>query len=116
MDVNAGEPHRSLLGPLFFFSIYINNLLIGLSSNLKLFADDTSLFISIVNDIDSSTKHLNDNLKQISKWAFQWKMSFNVGPKKQAQEVIFSCKLKQQTHLPLKFHAFSIIKQIPRNI
>ena len=64
---------------------------IGLSSSPKMFADDTSLF-SVVFDINASTSDLNNDLKQISNWAHQWKMSFNPDPTKQAQEVIFSRK------------------------
>ena len=73
--VLAGVPQGSILGPLFFL-IYINDLSHNLSSTVKLFADDTSVF-SIVHDIDSSTKQLNDDLKKISDWAYQWKMSSN---------------------------------------
>ena len=34
---------------------------------------------------------------------FQWKMSFNPDHSKQAQEVIFSHKLKKSAYLPLHF-------------
>ena len=47
-DVKAWVPQGSSLGPLLFL-IYINDLTDGLSSNTKLFADDTSLF-SIIYD------------------------------------------------------------------
>ena len=42
-NVKAAVPEGSILGPLLFL-IYINDLADGLSSNTKLFADDTSLF------------------------------------------------------------------------
>ena len=62
-----------------------------------IFADDTSLF-SVVHDVNSSAKVLNDDLKKVNDWAFQWTMFFNPDPSKQAQEVIFSHKSKRSTH------------------
>ena len=73
--------------------MYINDLADGLSSNTRLFADDTSLF-SVIHDSVITTLELNSDLSRIKQWAFQWKMSFNPDPNKQAQEVIFSRKLK----------------------
>ena len=73
------------------FVIYINDLLDNLSSNVKLFADDASLF-SAIHDINVSAGGLNEDLKKIRDWVFQWKMIFNPHTSKQAQEVIFSRK------------------------
>ena len=83
-NVNAGVPQRYILGQLLFL-IYINDLPDGLSSNAKLFADDTSLF-SVAHYINTSAIELNSDLKKISDWAFQWKMTFNTDRRKQAKK------------------------------
>ena len=57
-----------------------------------------------MHDITTSANELNNDLKKISDWAFQWKMSFNPDPSKQAQEVIFSRKLKNVSNPPLVFN------------
>ena len=62
----------------------------------------TLLYSLFVHNIDSSTNNLNDDLKKISKYAFQWKLSFKTGPTKWYQEVIFSQKLSRPNHLPLQ--------------
>ena len=85
------------------FLIYINDLSGELSSKAKLFADDTSLF-NVAHDINTSASELKNDLKKISNWAFQWKMSVNPEPSKQAQKVIFSRKLKKVPHPPLAFN------------
>ena len=59
----AGVPQGSVLGPLFFL-IYINYLPLGLTTNVKLFADETSLF-SVVNNASVCTSRLNNDLVKI---------------------------------------------------
>ena len=92
----AGVPQGSILGPLLFL-IYINDLPDELKSNAKLFANDTSLF-AIVNDKNESANIFNNDLKLISKWAYDWEMLFNPDPSKPAQEVLFTRKKKIQNH------------------
>ena len=88
--IKAGVPQGSILGPLLFL-VYINDLPEGLTTNAKLFADDTSLF-SVAHDSTLSSVSLNNDLLKISQWAYQWKMTFNPDVSKQAQEVVFSRK------------------------
>ena len=80
-----------------------------MSSNAKLFADDMSLF-SVIHDSNTSALELNSDLAKISRWTFQWIMSFNPDPKKQAQEVIFSRKSKAILHPPLVFNNNNVIQ------
>ena len=105
-NVTVGVPQGSILGPLLFL-IYVNDLPNNLSSNCKLFADDTSLF-SVVNNIHTSAATLSQDLNGITNWAFQWKMIFNPDLSKQAQEVIFSRKIKKLLHPTLLFNNIAL--------
>ena len=66
--IEAGVSQGSVLGTL--------DLENGIISNVKFFADDTSLF-SIVANPTLSAFELNSDLKVIENWAYQWKMLFN---------------------------------------
>ena len=105
-NISAWVPQGSILG-LLLFLIYINDLSDNLSSNPKLFADDTSLF-SVVHHISQSGINLNNDLEKISNWAFQWTMSFKPDINKQTQEVIFSSRFQKSNHLSLTFNGTSI--------
>ena len=104
--VESGVPQGSVLGPLLFL-IYINNLEKGIQSHIRFFADDTSLF-SIVNDPNTSALELNHDLDLISQLAYQWKMSFNPDPAKQAVQVVFSRKCKQIDHPKINFNDIEV--------
>ena len=71
-----------------------NDFPLGLTTNVKLFADDASL-LSVVCNATISASRLNNDLVKIRDWAFIWKMSFKPYPTKQAKEVIFSKKKKR---------------------
>ena len=46
-----------------------------------------------------SANTLNNDLLKTNNWAqYQWKMSFNPDPSKEAQEVTFSLKIKKPSH------------------
>ena len=83
-NIEAGVPQSSILGP-FLFLIYINDLAKGLTTNVKLFADDTFLF-SVV---QKNKENLNKDLEIVNNWAYQRNMNFNLDSTKQAQEAIF---------------------------
>ena len=55
-----------------------------------------------------SATNLNSDLSKINAWANQWKMTFNPNPNKQAQEVIFSRKIRKTLHPPLTFNNNSV--------
>ena len=97
--VTAGVPQGSVLGPLFFL-IYINDLVDNVSSEVKLFVDDTSLF-TVVYDVDIAAGQLNRDFGIISNWVHQWKMQFNPDISKQAIQVIFSQKKATVVHPPI---------------
>ena len=108
-SVYSGVPQGSVLGPLLFL-IYINDLTDNINSNIKLFADDSSLFI-IVRTIEEAQALLTGDLNTITAWASQWKMQFNPDITKQAIEVIFSSKYKKGIHPPLFFGGIAVLRQ-----
>ena len=89
--LHAGVPQGSVLGPLLFL-VYINDLADNISSDMRLFADDSSLFTS-VKDVTQTHDKLVKDLQTITMWAYQWKMVFNPDLTKQAVEVIFLVKI-----------------------
>ena len=64
-NINTGALLGSTLG-LLLFLIYINGLTEGLTTNAKLFADDTSLF-SVVYNTQTSANDLHKNLQITNK-------------------------------------------------
>ena len=81
----------------FVFLVYINNLTENLKCNVKLFADDTSLF-TVVENSNAAANDMNHDLELIMQWAHDWRMSFNPDPLKQAVELIFSTKKTEVDH------------------
>ena len=75
LEIKAGVPQGSILRPLLFI-LYINDIVHEIHSNIRLFADDTSLYI-IVDFPDSAAQILNVDLQRIGNWADVWLVDFN---------------------------------------
>ena len=112
--IRAGVPQGSVLGPLFFL-VYINDLVENVSSDARLFADDTSLF-TVVYEKEVAATQLNNDLEIISQWAYQWKMQFNPDKNKQAMQVTFSQKRDKSAHPLIYFNRSEVVLKHAQNI
>ena len=99
-NICAGVPQGSVLGPLLFL-VYINDITEHIKSQIKLFADDTSLFITIDDNIEELSAELNEDLNTIGVWAKNWLVNFNASKSK-----VLNVTLKrnfEHLDIPLKF-------------
>ena len=92
-------PQGSILGPLLFI-MFITDTVKEIHANIRLFADDTSLYI-IVDFPDSAAHILNLYLERLYEWAVQWLVRLN--PYK-TELLLFSGKLNIQHHPTLCFN------------
>ena len=101
-NINAGVPQGSRLGPILFI-LYMNDIVKDIESNILIFADDTSLFASGCDPVET-VNQLNRDLVRISSWAKKWKVMFNA---KKSKDVIFSKKYLNNSP-PLLFDGLCI--------
>ena len=72
--VRSGVPQGTLLGPLCFL-LFVNDIGNDITSNIKLFADDTLLYGLVHNSDDAIS--LQSDLDKLVEWAKLWQMAFN---------------------------------------
>ena len=71
--VRSGVPQGTVLGPLCF--LFVNDIGNDITSNIKLFADDTLLYGLVHNSDDAIS--LQSDLDKLVEWAKLWQMAFN---------------------------------------
>ena len=97
-DIQAGVPQGSVLGPLLFL-IDINDITENVNSHIRIFADDTTLFIDFSDEI-TATQQINNDLATIRDWADRWLVSFC--PKK-TEALLVSLKHRTNPPPPIYF-------------
>ena len=77
--VLSGVPQGTVLGPLMFL-LYINDMpsQVQRDTRCRLFADDSLLYRVIDSTLDQV--QLQQDLKNLEKWALDWGMVFNPSP------------------------------------
>ena len=66
---------RLYISPLLFL-LYINDIVDNIQSQVRLFADDTSIFLIVDNAIESADI-LDRDLNTITSWSNKWLVSFS---------------------------------------
>ena len=74
VPVSSGVPQGSILGPILFL-LYINDLFNNVQSQVRLFADDTTVYLTINHPSDASS--LQKDLDLLQRWEVKWDMEFN---------------------------------------
>ena len=76
VPVTSGVPQGSVLGPLLFL-LYINDLPQNIQSQVRLFADDTAVYLTVNSHEAANT--LQADLDTLQEWELTWDMEFNPG-------------------------------------
>ena len=74
INVESGVPQGSVLVPSLFL-FYINDMPEGIRSRVRLFADDTIVYLTITSDTDAD--YLQEDLDKLAEWEGKLKMAFH---------------------------------------
>jgi len=99
--VESGVPQGSVLGPSLFL-YYINDLPEGLRSKVRLFADDTIVYLTISDNSDCH--RLQNDLNKLADWENTWKMRFH--PDK--CNVLTVTRKRSPIHHPYSLHGHAL--------
>ena len=72
--VLSGVPQGTVLGPLLFL-LYINDITVDISSEIRLFADDCILYRQVQSPSDCA--NLQHDIDKLYNWSRTWQMAFN---------------------------------------
>ena len=97
VPVTSGVPQGSVLDPLVFL-LYINDIPENIQSQVRLFADDTAVYLTVTNTNDSNI--LQSDLDILQEWERTWNMEFN--PSK--CQVLHISRARQQIHSQYTLH------------
>ena len=84
--------------------IYINDIVGLVRSNIQMFADDTSLYLTI-DDPDTAADILNSDLSNIEQWSDDWLVTFNA---LKTNSMLISRKTTSPNHPSIKFQGHSL--------
>ena len=73
--VLSGVPQGTIIGPILFI-LYMNDISSGISSTIKLYADNTKVYREI-SDIAIDTSILQSDLFHLRNWSEVWQLNFN---------------------------------------
>jgi len=73
-EVTSGIPQGSVLGPILFL-LYINDLPDDLECDMKIFADDTKVYMKV--ETREDVVKMQEDVDSLCEWSAKWQLRFN---------------------------------------